>query len=115
MSDALYRCPTLCDDDCEINGRGCHEAHDVPSHREHDPGACEAQALAANLRWLVGDGREVRIGQADPLADPLVPFYVQIKPGRASWILHGVGVGDVLLKAREWAQVDTARIAGRQA
>jgi hypothetical protein len=41
---ALPRCPTPCDADCE---QACHEVHDVPSHREHNPESCVATVIAA--------------------------------------------------------------------
>jgi hypothetical protein len=40
MENFQVRCPTPCDDDCEVGPRGCHEVHDVPSHRSHDPEEC---------------------------------------------------------------------------
>ena len=46
-------CPTPCDEDCELRPDGCHESHNVPSHRSHSPIECEelrlgiARAVAA--------------------------------------------------------------------
>lgn len=54
-----YRCPTPCDEDCEINGWGCHEAHAY--RKDHDPAACEDRMLAANLAWLLGAGLDVEV------------------------------------------------------
>lgn len=59
-----YSCPTPCDPDCEINGWGCHEAHDVPSHRVHGTEECKAMTLAANLRTLVESGWLVQFGES---------------------------------------------------
>lgn len=102
---APYRCPTSCDDDCEINGWGCHEAHDVPTHREHDPGACEARTLEASLRWLLEAGWQIRLQRHD------VPerFYsVLLQSDTQAWSCGGVSPGEVLAKAREWSEQEGA-------
>jgi hypothetical protein len=56
-----YRCPTPCDEDCELNGWGCHEAHGERKRWEHDAEACEARMLAGSLRWLLGAGLDVQV------------------------------------------------------
>ena len=40
MSD-LPQCPTPCDDDCELRPDGCHEEHQVPWKRGHQPYGCQ--------------------------------------------------------------------------
>jgi hypothetical protein len=40
------RCPTVCDDDCELGPAGCHERHLVATQRDHDPGDCERRRAA---------------------------------------------------------------------
>lgn len=100
---APYRCPTSCDEDCEINGWGCHECHDVPSHREHDPEACEARMLAANLRWLLDAGWLVTFGRyQEPLHDPAEPWFGRIVSARRDMhYLNGVSPGDIAAKCVE--------------
>lgn len=100
MTEALYRCPTPCDPDCEINGWGCHEAHGYPTHREHDPGECEARALAGNLRWLVDAGWMVTVARhRDPL-HILEPYYARLAAeDREGHAWPGVSPGDVVAKA----------------
>lgn len=101
---APYRCPTPCDGDCEINGWGCHECHDVPSHREHDPEACEARQLAGNLRWLADSGWQFQFGRLrDRLA--IEPYWAHLVSSSLTYQRQdGVSLGDVAAKAREWAQ-----------
>jgi hypothetical protein len=41
--DRLQACPTPCDPDCE---QACHEVHDIPSKRDHDPEECRARIIA---------------------------------------------------------------------
>lgn len=43
---AAVECPSPCDDDCELRPDGCHEEHDVPSHRAHNPFQCSEIRLA---------------------------------------------------------------------
>jgi hypothetical protein len=43
---AAIECPSPCDDDCELRPDGCHEEHDVPSHRAHNPFQCSEIRLA---------------------------------------------------------------------
>lgn len=38
------RCPTHCDDFCE---QPCHEVHDLPPKRDHDPEVCVGSIVAA--------------------------------------------------------------------
>ena len=40
----LQACPTGCDPDCE---QICHEVHDIPRKRDHDPEQCRARVIAA--------------------------------------------------------------------
>lgn len=96
-----YICPTPCDTDCEINGWGCHEAHHIPSHREHDPGACEARMLAGNLRWLVDDGMEVEFGCYPDPREKLERYYVRAgrREDSLRYVFHGVNPGDAIAKA----------------
>jgi hypothetical protein len=100
-----YRCPTLCDDDCEINGWGCHEGHDVQSHREHDASACEALALAGNLRWLADNGWQFQYGRLRDRA-AIEPYWACLTnaPTLKFQRQEGVSLGEVALRAREWAQ-----------
>jgi hypothetical protein len=100
-----YRCPTPCDDDCEINGWGCHEAHDVPSHWDHDPEACEARALAGNLRWLADNGWQFQYGRLRDRTEPQ-PYWACLTnaPTLKFQRQDGVSLGEVALRAREWAQ-----------
>lgn len=41
LSASLPPCPTPCDDDCELGPDGCHESHQMPWKRGHQPWACE--------------------------------------------------------------------------
>jgi hypothetical protein len=43
---AAIECPSPCDEDCELRPDGCHEEHDVPSHRAHNPFQCSEIRLA---------------------------------------------------------------------
>jgi hypothetical protein len=100
-----YRCPTSCDEDCEINGWGCHECHDVPSHREHEPEACEARMLAGNLRALWDAGHEVEVFKMWPAADPLTPWHCLLRRERRH--VRGftsVSPGAALAEAVEWSR-----------
>jgi hypothetical protein len=72
-----YRCPTSCDEDCEINGWGCHECHGVPTRREHDPEACEARMLAGNLRWLLDEGWQAELARVSSPRDYPEPYSVR--------------------------------------
>ena len=105
MAD-LYTCPTPCDTDCEINGWGCHEAHDVPPHREHDPAGCEGRQLASNLRSLIDAGFKVQFGR-HPVAHQgryaLEPYYVREADEMVDRIWHGVGPGEAAARARQAA------------
>jgi hypothetical protein len=100
-----YTCPTLCDTDCEVNGWGCHEAHDVPSHREHDPAGCEGRQLADNLRSLIDAGWKIQFGKHSaghqgPYA--LEPYYVtSVAEPMFSRVWHGVSPGDAVARARQ--------------
>jgi hypothetical protein len=108
---APYRCPTSCDDDCEINGWGCHEAHDVPSHREHDPGACEAQMLAANLNRLVGMGFEIVTGTAKgPGASGVFAALERLDLDELPEFT-AAGTASALGAALEWAEREAAKAA----
>jgi hypothetical protein len=53
------RCPTICDDDCELGPARCHERHMVATQRDHDPEECERQRAAldelARLGQEIGD------------------------------------------------------------
>lgn len=66
----LPPCPTPCDADCELGADGCHEAHEVPSHRGHQPHGCLdirraiAEAVKAERERLLG-GPVTRI-EPDP-------------------------------------------------
>jgi hypothetical protein len=101
-----YRCPTPCDDDCEINGWGCHEGHQVPTRRDHDPGACEALMLAGNLRWLIDAGWRVALCRyEDRDAGLLDPFFAALTSPRENMhVQDGVSPGDALAKARAWSE-----------
>jgi hypothetical protein len=91
-----YRCPTLCDPDCEINGWGCHEGHDVPSRREHDPEACEARTAMGNLRWLAETGRFVQLGRCGT-PDGFKPMYfaaVRMTTDRITVNFYGASVAE---------------------
>jgi hypothetical protein len=102
---APYRCPTPCDEDCELNGWGCHEAHAEPKRQEHDPGACEARMLAASLRWLLGARWEVEVFSQDPAADPLEPWRARPRSGRRHVTqFTAASPGEALARAREWAE-----------
>ena len=104
-----YRCPTPCDKDCEINGWGCHEAHDVRSHWEHDASACEALALTGNLRALWRAGWEVEVFEMRPAADPLTPWHCRLRKDRKH--VQGfteTGHGAALARAVEWSQREGA-------
>ena len=104
-----YRCPTPCDDDCEISGWGCHECHDVPSHREHDPEACEARMLASNLRWLLDAGWRVTFGRCtDRDSTALEPWFGLVSSERDMHYLDGVNPGEVAAKAVEWSRREGA-------
>jgi hypothetical protein len=110
-ANEVYRCPTPCDDDCELNGWSCHEAHDVPSRREHDAAACEALALAGNLRWLLDAGWRVALGRCREPHDPAQPWYLQMMiVGSAQNMRHldGTGPGDLLARAVERLQREGA-------
>lgn len=101
---ALYRCPTHCDEDCEINGWGCHECHDIPSHREHDPEACEARMLAGNLRALVDGNWQAQFGRLTDAA-AVERYWVQLVNLSLSFKrFDGVSPGDVAAQARAWAE-----------
>jgi hypothetical protein len=104
-SDAPYRCPTPCDDDCEINGWGCHEAHGERKRWQHDPEACEALMLAGNLRSLWDADWEVEVFKMWPAADPLTPWRCRLRHDRRH--VQGftaTGPGDALAKAVEWSR-----------
>lgn len=47
--ETLPPCPTPCDDDCELDPDGCHESHQVPWKRVHQPEGCQEirHAIAA--------------------------------------------------------------------
>lgn len=103
-----YRCPTPCDPDCEINGWGCHEAHAMPVQRVHEPEACEARALAGNLRWLVDNGWQFQFGR---LRDRLTvqPYWAHLVNCSLKYQRQdGVSLGDVAFMAREWAEARQA-------
>jgi hypothetical protein len=104
-SVAPYRCPTLCDPDCEINGWGCHEGHVPAWKREHDPDACEARALAGNLRWLADQGWQVTYGRLRDRSE-IEPYWAMLTnaPTLKFQRQDGVGLGDVAFKARRWAE-----------
>ena len=112
-AQAPYRCPTPCDEDCEIQGWGCHERHAYD--KDHDPEACEALTLAGSLAWLLAAGLKVRVApcggagrccgdtggrfsvlaaKPDPAADLSVPGGVE-SHGHAS-------PGEALGFARDW-------------
>jgi hypothetical protein len=101
-----YRCPTPCDEDCELNGWGCHEYHDERKRWEHDAEACEARMLAGNLRWLLDMGWRVSLGRHPEPRDPVQPWYLlmAIGDGRDMHCLDGVCPGDLAARA-----VDVAR------
>lgn len=101
---APYRCPTPCDEDCEISGWGCHECHDVPSHRGHDPGACEARMLAANLRVLVDGGWQAQFGRLTDTAAVERHWVHLVNPSLRFKRFDGVGPGDVAAQARAWVE-----------
>jgi hypothetical protein len=100
-----YRCPTPCDEDCEINGWGCHEAHGMPAHREHDPAPCEALMLAGNLRWLLNAGWRVTLGRYQDRSGALEPWFARLVSARRDMpFLDGASPGDVAAKAVEWSR-----------
>lgn len=112
-----YRCPASCDEDCEINGWGCHEAHGVPSHREHDVEACEARTLAGNLSWLLAAGLDVQVapcgGAGRCCGDTAgrfavraaVPDPVAALPLPGGVESHGhASPGEALAFARDWCE-----------
>lgn len=107
----LYNCPTPCDEDCEINGWGCHEAHDIPSHHEHDPADCEGRMLAANLRCLIDAGLLVTFGAyPERSLVRLEKYYVKVAEREAltARIYHGVTPGDAVARARQSAEQESA-------
>lgn len=108
MTTAPYRCPTSCDEDCEINGWGCHECHDIPAHREHDPEACEARMLAGNLRSLLDGGHAVELVRHPEVPERLEPVRIQVRKGAAWTVRFGAGAGDALAKAVEWSRREVA-------
>jgi len=55
------RCPTECDTDCAVP---CHEAHQMPWKRDHNPEACVATIVAA----AQADERERIAAQVDEYA-----------------------------------------------
>jgi hypothetical protein len=64
----LPPCPTPCDDDCELNPGGCHEEHEVPSHRGHQPHGCH----------------EIRVAMAEYAARMIEQYARRPLPGRLS-------------------------------
>lgn len=58
-----YRCPTLCDDDCEAR---CHEGHEVSYKQRHDVAECQARSAGAEAYRRV-------LRSANRLAAPDVP------------------------------------------
>lgn len=102
-----YRCPTPCDEDCELNGWGCHEGHEARKRWEHDAEACEALALAGNLRWLLDAGWRLAIGRHRKPRDPVQPWYLEMAIGGERPDMHyldGVSPGDLAAKAVERSQ-----------
>jgi hypothetical protein len=101
-----YRCPTPCDPDCEINAHGCHETHDVPSHREHDPTDCAMRTLEGNILWLIDAGWFLQIGRRGvPDGRPPMWFAALRKSGRQVDVTFtGVSVAEAAGKAAEWAR-----------
>jgi hypothetical protein len=65
---AAIKCPSPCDDDCELRPDGCHEEHDVPSHWAHNPFQCSeirlaiAAAVVAERASIVKMMREASTG-----------------------------------------------------
>jgi hypothetical protein len=49
------RCPTICDEDCELGEAGCHERHMVATQRDHDPEECERQRAALDELTRLGE------------------------------------------------------------
>lgn len=104
-----YRCSTPCDEDCEINGWGCHEAHGEPKRQEHDPAGCEGRALAGSLRQLIDAGWKVRLGRHPVPHDGLEWYYAEpVDRSGASWVFHGVSPGEAIARAREWSEREGA-------
>lgn len=103
---APYRCPTPCDPDCELNGWSCHEFHQVPWKRGHDPQACESQALTANILSLVDAGWFLQIGRCEvPDGQPPVWFAALRRPAMQVEATHyGPSVAEAAGKAAQWAR-----------
>lgn len=108
-ADAPHRCPTPCDEDCEINGWGCHEAHAMPVQRVHEPEMCEARALAGNLRHLLDAGWEVEVFKVWPAADPVTPWHCRLRRDRKHVKdVASSGPGAALAEAVEWSRKPAA-------
>lgn len=102
-----YRCPTSCDDDCELNGWGCHEAHAEPKRREHDPAACEARMLAGNLAWMIAADWQVQFGRYAGERGGLTPFWAHLVNGSMrAMTFDGASSGEAVLLARKWAEAE---------
>jgi hypothetical protein len=78
----LPPCPTPCDDDCELNPDGCHESHEVPSHRGHQPHGCH-EIRVAIAGWVAVE-RE-RIAR---LAEKVDAFYDAPCPDGVQGCIH---------------------------
>lgn len=89
---AFPRCPTPCDDDCE---QACHEVHEVPSHRDHNPETCVAAIVAAARQAGWAAALEWAAQQADGLKFRL---YRPAKdgPGGGTHALDVVPAGELL-------------------
>jgi len=62
----LPQCPTPCDDDCELRPDGCHEEHQVPGKRGHQPHGCQdiRVAIGAAAARAAAAEREQAVRQA---------------------------------------------------
>lgn len=106
MTAAPYRCPTPCDEDCEINGWGCHESHIPTWKREHDLQACEAKMLEENILHLIDAGWFLQIGGCGvPEGRPPMWFAALRKPEKRVQVSHyGASIAVAVGKAAEWVR-----------
>lgn len=105
---AAYRCPTPCDDDCELHGWGCHEAHGERKRWEHDAEECERRTWVEGFLRLLDAGWSVNLRRPLQPADPLEPFGIELidRAEAVRFRCDGASSGETLARAVDWSMTE---------